>query len=128
MSRRTLEWEGGRVGKRQRKPESCVYCVKPATDRDHVPPKGLFPKGQRPWNLVTVPSCKECNGSKGSKVSLDDEYLRDTLALHVDGEGNPLADATHAQMMKKLAEKSAQGLKQGYIHELKTRFVRAERR
>ena len=49
---------------------TCCYCHKPATTKDHVPPKNIFPK-PRPTNLITVPSCKFCN----KDPSLDDEYF-----------------------------------------------------
>jgi hypothetical protein len=43
----------------------------PAATRDHVPPRGMFPK-PLPTDLITVPSCHTCN----SASSLDDEYFR----------------------------------------------------
>jgi hypothetical protein len=40
----------------------CTYCGRnPATTRDHVPPRSIFPK-PLPQNLVTVPACRKCNG------------------------------------------------------------------
>ena len=56
--------------------ETCAYCGKPATTRDHVPPKKLFP---RPWpdDLITVPACDTCN----NVPSGDDEYLIWVLTL-----------------------------------------------
>ena len=62
----------------------CIYCgEKEATTKDHVPPKSFFAK-PRPSNLITVPSCNDCN----SKYGKDDERLRniitsiDTTELH----------------------------------------------
>lgn len=49
---------------------TCCYCHKPATTKDHIPPRNIFPK-PRPNNLITVPSCKTCN----EDPSLDDEYF-----------------------------------------------------
>lgn len=48
----------------------CAYCGAPATTRDHIPPKKLFPK---PWpdDLITVPACLKCN----NPASKDDEYF-----------------------------------------------------
>jgi hypothetical protein len=43
----------------------------PAATRDHVPPRGMFPK-PLPTDLITVPACHTCN----SASSLDDEYFR----------------------------------------------------
>lgn len=50
----------------------CIYCgeVKSLT-KDHIPPKNLFPR-PRPNNLITVPSCVDCN----HQSSMDDEYFR----------------------------------------------------
>jgi len=43
--------------------DTCVICGKnPATTRDHIPPKGIFPK-PRPSDLITVPACPPCNKS-----------------------------------------------------------------
>lgn len=54
---------------------SCIYCGKyEARERDHVPPKCLFPK-PRPSDLITVPSCSACNRTFGR----DDERVRNIL-------------------------------------------------
>ena len=55
--------------------DSCYLCGVAATTRDHIPPRGIFPK---PWpsNLLTVPACATCNQSR----SLDDEYFRVVVA------------------------------------------------
>jgi hypothetical protein len=52
--------------------DKCYLCG--ATEnltRDHIPPKGLFPK-PRPANLYTVPCCYACNNG----ASKEDEYFR----------------------------------------------------
>src|SRR5262245_40510953 len=76
----------------------CVICgEREATTRDHVPPKGIFPK-PRP-QLVTVPACAQCN----SGSSLHDESFRTYLALHVGAAdqrrsrlfGNALSSMKH---------------------------------
>ena len=57
----------------------CAICgLKAATTSDHLPPKSIFPK-PRPSNLITVPSCADCNNS----ASELDENFRLYLALHV---------------------------------------------
>jgi hypothetical protein len=58
----------------------CAICGKPCetTTRDHIPPKGLFGK-PLPDNLLTVPSCQQCN----QEASGDDEYFR-LLAVEWD--------------------------------------------
>jgi|SRR5579875_3323309 len=51
---------------------TCIYCneQRPIT-RDHVPPRSIFPD-PKPANLITVPSCHDCNAA----FRLDDEYFR----------------------------------------------------
>ena len=54
-----------------------MYCGrKGRLTKDHIPPRGLFSKPP-PKNLITVPSCSQCN----SGASKDDEYFRTVLAL-----------------------------------------------
>jgi len=53
----------------------CIYCGKnPASTKDHVPPKSFFPR-PRPANLITVPSCGDCNNMFGK----DDERVRNIV-------------------------------------------------
>jgi len=53
----------------------CYLCGKKnATTRDHIPPSCLFIK-PKPSDLITVPSCKDCN----QYFSKDDEYFRALL-------------------------------------------------
>jgi len=70
----------------------CYWCGKPATSKEHVPPKCLFTEGkdirgiydERFRNrLITVPSCNEHNLGK----SKDDEYLMSCLAPYVGNNG-----------------------------------------
>lgn len=65
--------------------ECCYWCGAPATSREHVPPKCLFPESkdfkdliQKDFrkNLITVPSCDAHNLRKSN----DDEYLMICLA------------------------------------------------
>ncbi len=59
--------------------EICVFCgIEPATTRDHVPPKAIFPK-PRPNDLITVPACGTCN----TGVSKREEKFRVLLSLQV---------------------------------------------
>jgi hypothetical protein len=77
----------------------CVYCGGTYEDDDHVPPQCLFPK-PRPSDLITVPSCRQCNRRWG----LDDEYLRDVLALGtMDGPVMPELQPIHEAMRRSLA-------------------------
>lgn len=60
----------------------CYQCDAPATSREHVPPRNLFPElsdsGGIDYrrNLITVPSCEAHNSAK----SHDDEFLMMSLA------------------------------------------------
>ena len=60
---------------------TCYMCDQPATGKEHVPPKCLFPEvkdvGENHRSqLITVPSCDTHNNSK----STDDEFLMVSLA------------------------------------------------
>lgn len=58
---------------------SCYACDNPPTNREHVPPKCLFPTELRQnlrKDLITVPSCDLHNGKKSD----DDEFLMASLA------------------------------------------------
>lgn len=54
-----------------RNSQSCYFCGQDASTREHVPPKGFFPKNSRK-GLITVPSCVQHNTHKSG----EDEYLR----------------------------------------------------
>jgi hypothetical protein len=57
------------------KKQNCVYCnLQESTTDDHVPPKSFFPK-PRPSNLITVPSCFDCNSGAG----MDEEFFLATF-------------------------------------------------
>ncbi|MGA3172231.1 MAG: hypothetical protein ABSE62_14595 [Chthoniobacteraceae bacterium] len=43
-----------------KKAKRCYWCGKPASSKDHVPPKGLFLENKRE-NLKTVPACEKHN-------------------------------------------------------------------
>ncbi len=83
------ELEGG-IG--MKSGQYCYWCGEPATSREHVPPKCLFPEDKdiRPVlnqsfreHLITVPSCYKHNLSKSN----DDEYLMTCLAGKVGNNG-----------------------------------------
>ncbi len=59
-----------------REGRSCYLCGKPATTKDHVPPKALFPK-PRPSSLHTLPCCTSCN----TAYSFDEEHFRTNVAM-----------------------------------------------
>jgi hypothetical protein len=51
---------------------------------DHVPPENLFETGQK-GNLVTVPSCRQCNNA----ASREGQYFLVYLALRRDAKQKP---------------------------------------
>jgi hypothetical protein len=84
--------------------KKCVYCgaQNPET-KDHVPPKGIFPK-PRPSNLITVPCCNKCHDG----TSKDDEYFRDMIALRDDVHNHPKIQKIISNIMESLAKPEKQ--------------------
>ncbi len=63
--------------------EPCAICgVQEATTKDHVPPKGIFPK-PRP-QLITVPACASCNNGASDYDDLFKVYLSMQSAGNTD--------------------------------------------
>src|SRR5260221_412126 len=62
---------------------ACSYCGKPATTRDHVPTRKLFPQ-PRPSDLITVPACAACNNVS----STDEEYFIHVILSHVQADSH----------------------------------------
>jgi hypothetical protein len=56
----------------------CYYCGKPATSKEHVPPKQLFAGQEIP--RFTVPSCEKHNGDKSG----DDEAIIKAMLMSLD--------------------------------------------
>lgn len=63
--------------------KDCTYCGNKATTDDHIPPKSFFPH-PRPSNLITVPSCFECNNSIGKDI----DYFLATFMFTKAGESD----------------------------------------
>ncbi len=87
----------------------CVYCGLEDPDvrdrtRDHVPPKNLFPE-PRPSDLITVPCCRQCNGS----ASEDDEYFRFVLTSRIDTSDHPEAEKVRPRIFRSLQRPEATG-------------------
>ena len=76
----------------------CFVCGGPATTRDHIPPRGIFPE-PLPDNLITVPACPRCN----SESCRDDEYFR--LVVPATTNDNPRALALLNQRILKRARR-----------------------
>ena len=78
----------------------CVYCGEwRELTHDHVPPRSLFSK-PRPSDLITVPSCRPCNGG----ASKDDEYFRLMIQLGIDRERFPKENSNSVDAINKLAK------------------------
>jgi len=77
----------------------CYYCGKPLAKgqnhREHIPPESIF-EGSSKENLITVPSCFECNNGSSD----DDQYLRFVVvtACQDDERAQRLADETGSMM------------------------------
>lgn len=68
---------------RIKKKPICCYCgERPATTKDHIPPKSIFNK-PRPGDLITVPCCLDCNNA----ASTHDEKFKAYLGMHVARQG-----------------------------------------
>ena len=75
----------------------CVFCGKsPAKTRDHIPPKGIFPR-PRP-QLITVPACARCNRG----TSRIEEAFRVYLSLRVGINNDATAKLWNDEAMRTL--------------------------
>ena len=93
----------------------CVYCQSAdGGTRDHVPPRGLFPK---PWpsTLVTVPCCETCRKNQ----SRDDEYFIRTLALHYDLGESSSVQALLPKVTRSLAYPKQRAFNQSLFRSIK---------
>lgn len=91
--------------------ETCVICtVAAAVSQAHIPGRMFFDT-PLPDNLITVPSCKDCNGG----VKNDEEYLRAfLLALRGDVSGAAI-ESVRGRVTRQL----------GYQPLLRQRFLEA---
>jgi hypothetical protein len=94
--------------KRKLPPPTCVYCgINPATTKEHVVPKCLFPRPLPP-DAVILPVCEVCNKDK----SQDDGYLRDILVMDYDGSESPIAqDIFHSKVMRSAQRNSSDAVR-----------------
>jgi hypothetical protein len=78
----------------------CIYCGAKALTKDHVPPKSFFTKPALS-NLVTVPSCFDCNNS----FSKNEEYARTIFASawQEDGSTKLAEDIWHDKVVRSLS-------------------------
>ena len=96
---------------RSRRRDACVYCGALATSRDHVPPLCLLEK-PLPHDLLTVPSCIDCNNS----FSLDEQYLQVVIA-QIGNEPQLMAKVEKGGVVDRTLER-APGLDQRIVDTL----------
>jgi hypothetical protein len=78
----------------------CVYCGnRLGNTRDHVPPQNLFPKPKL-VNMVTVPSCEECQAS----FKKDEDVFMAWITFGPAGE-SPAGKLLWEQKLKRTYEK-----------------------
>lgn len=75
--------------------DQCCYCGAPATTRDHVPTRKLFPR-PRPTDLITVPSCDPCN----NRLFPEEEYFIHVLISCREAD-TPVARTLREQLFAK---------------------------
>lgn len=99
---------------------TCYMCENPATSKEHIPPKCLFPEAKDlpgtdyRKNLISVPSCDVHNSHK----SKDDEYLFFVLIAHFNN--NPVAEKQFRTKILRALKRSPALLK---IYKQKTQDV-----
>lgn len=99
--------------------EQCAYCgSENELTRDHIPPKNLFSK-PRPYNLITVPSCKDCN----LDASGDDEYFRLMLSMRHDTFEHPDIQETWEKIFRGLRRPSHPGLKKSLLRSIRKKEI-----
>lgn len=87
----------------------CYACAKPERNREHVPPRCLFPEAgdsvdgsDYRKNLITVPACVEHNLTKAG----DDEYLLYVLSTSITSNAIALAQV-RTKLMRAIARRPA---------------------
>jgi hypothetical protein len=93
----------------------CYNCGTAASTKDHVPPRCLFPKNNRS-QLITVPSCAECNQG----TSFDEQYFLVTLTSRRDHNPAQLA-VWEQRVLPQLQEKDFEGLRKSLLSD--TRLI-----
>jgi hypothetical protein len=97
--------------------QQCVYCgAGGKLTRDHVPPKGIFPK-PRPSNLVVIPACSKCNQGN----SKDDEYFRLALNVREELSSHPAVQKGQPAVLRSLLDANKPGMRQSFLNNI--RFV-----
>ena len=89
----------------------CIYCgSENDITREHIIPKGLFPK-PRPSNLITAPACGKCNNGKSS----DDEYLINSFNIAFQVNENPSIKMNRDKIIRGLQRKEKESYRKSLI-------------
>lgn len=98
---------------------TCAFCGKQGeVTKDHIPPKGLFPD-PKPSNLITVPSCLDCN----NKTSDDDQYFITVLSL--DMRSDEIATANvNMKTLRGLIRQDSEKFKENLIKDARPMELR----
>ena len=87
------------------KPLLCIYCNRAVANTvDHIPPKLLLAKPY-PDNLLTVPSCFECNSS----FQKHDEYTRVLASIDIRNDEHETVKVNMPAILRSLQRPAAQG-------------------
>ncbi len=98
----------------------CYNCGKEASTKDHIPPKCLFPKDCRS-QLITVPSCTECN----QRTSSDEQYFLVTLTSRRDH--NPVQlEVWKQRVLPQLQEEEFDGLRKSLLSQTRVIWLPSE--
>lgn len=106
---------------RTQKTGICVYCGRKARlTKDHIPPKNLFPK-PRPGDLITVPSCQDCN----NQAAKDDEYFRLVVAVRQGSGEHTAVQQTLPTVLRSLRRSEAAGLTKSFLSRMRPVMLRS---
>lgn len=110
--RRHSRLDNGFMAKRPR--GICAYCGKDKniTD-DHVPPR-LWLERPYPANLVTVPSCYQCNRT----FQRNDEYTRTVVGLDIRAQTNRAAASKLPEIFRSLLRPEAAGFRERILQQM----------
>lgn len=102
---------------------TCAICGRTdsTTTADHIPPKCVFGK-PLPKNVITVPTCNECNRNS----SLDDEYFR---LLAMEWQASKIADSCGVtqSIIRSIQRPAARGLRSAVFSAIRRGEIPASR-
>lgn len=99
----------------------CIYCNdNKATTSDHVPPKSIFAT-PKPSNLITVPSCQDCN----HKFHLDDQYFLNIALSHRTGSNKP-ADKIRQKVIRGIKRSKAKKYSRNFKKSIKELDIKTD--